>query len=124
MDLPSAKVDAGTSNGPDDKEDLVLNFKDQILHALDHGSFEAFLAKLTDTEDVVFGLKGQTSVLARTIIGDIPIDQIPFNVTSQLDGINSFNHEAITSDVVVNRATEQYIEIPAMVTLENPSGKF
>lgn len=124
LDLPLAPVEAGTSNGPTNFQDLILSFKNKILHALDHGAFQRFLAKLTDTEDVKFGLKGDTSVVARTIIGDIPLTGIPFNVSSELTGINSFNHEAKVSDVEVKRATNQYVEIPAVVTLENPSGEF
>lgn len=79
LTLPEAPVQAGTSNGPKNFQDLILSFKKQILHALDHGAFQRFLAKLTDTDDVTFGLKGSTSVVARTIIGDVPLQGIPFS---------------------------------------------
>jgi hypothetical protein len=40
----------------------------------------------TDTENVEFELKGSADVVARTTIGDVPISNIPFNVTSALKG--------------------------------------
>ncbi|PWN24968.1 hypothetical protein BDZ90DRAFT_262821 [Jaminaea rosea] len=123
INLPSAPVQAGTSRGPDDREQLLLNFKDQDVAAIDRPSFQAFFAKLTDTDRADFGLKGTTSVLARTVIGDIPLQNpgIPFNVTTSLAGINSFNHVFTTSDLVVQGGTPQYILIPLKATLENPS---
>lgn len=48
----------------------------------------------------------------------------PSDVTSSLTGINSFNHNATVSNVMVNSATNAYIQIPATVTLENPSGEY
>lgn len=126
INLPEAPVQAGTSTSPDDKEQLILNFKNQDVASLNNPSFDAFFAKLTDTDRADFGLKGTTSVLARTHIGDIPLGLngqpgIPFDVQTSLAGINSFNHVFQTSDLRVAAGNPQFILIPLNAILNNPS---
>ncbi|PWN18638.1 hypothetical protein BCV69DRAFT_252553, partial [Microstroma glucosiphilum] len=130
INLPDAPVvSAGTSRAPTDIEPLVLDFFNQPIDSLNDASFEAFLTQLANEPSATFGLKGMTSVLARTVVGDIQIGGssgptlgIPFNVTSSLAGINSFNHNFSTADVVVEGGTDPtYIRIPLQVTLDNPS---
>lgn len=121
LDLPLADVQAGTSRGPTDFQNLQLMFRNQNLVAVDHGSFQSFFAQLTDQARGTFDLDGSTDVTARTVIGDIPIAGIPFNVTTSLSGINSFGRSTTISDLYVDSATPQYIRIPLKVTLNNPS---
>lgn len=121
IDLPLAPVKAGTSRGPTDIQPLELSFRDQLIRAISRPSFQAFFAKLADTDSATFGLKGTTSVVAGTQIGNPTITGIPFNVTSMLSGINSFNRMAIVSDVAVDDPTNDYIGIHLITTLENPS---
>ncbi|CAO1639236.1 unnamed protein product [Sympodiomycopsis kandeliae] len=121
INLPDAAVKAGTSTGPQDKEQLILNFKNQPVRSLNDPSFQAFFAKLTDTERADFGLQGNTSVLARTHVGDIPITGIPFNVTTSLAGINSFNHKLQTANLSVDNGNPQMLNVPLVAILENPS---
>lgn len=121
IDLLEAPVTAGTSSAPDDFENLILNFQNQTIQSLNDASFTAFLAALADTTGATFGLKGSTSVLAGTVIGNIPITGIPFDVTTQLTGINSFNGVFSTDDLVVENGNAQYIEIPLNAILTNPS---
>lgn len=83
---------SGISTGQD--VPLDLSFKNQTLLALDHGAFAAFFAKQTDTDSTAFALHGTANVIAATSIGNIPISGIPFNVPSQLTGMNSFGHTA------------------------------
>ena len=49
-------------------------------------AFTTLLAAVTDTQGIEFELKGSADVVARTTIGDIPITDIPFNVTSSMRG--------------------------------------
>lgn len=119
--LPDAPVQAGTSTAPEDREQLILTFKNQDIRSLNNGQFQAFFAKLTDTDRADFGLKGTTSVLARTHVGDIPITGIPFDVQSSLAGINSFNHRFTTNSLVVASGRPQYILITLNAILQNPS---
>ncbi|CAO1623850.1 unnamed protein product [Parajaminaea phylloscopi] len=121
INLKDAPVTAGTSTSPDDKEQLILTFKNQDIVSLNNGQFQAFFAKLTDTDRADFGLKGNTSVLAETHVGNIPITGIPFNVTSSLAGINSFNHQLATQNLLVASGQPQYIAINLDAILQNPS---
>lgn len=121
INLPDAPVTAGTSTSPDDKEQLILKFKDQDISSLDNGHFQSFFAKLTDTDRVDFGFKGNTSILAATHVGNIPITGIPFNVSSMLTGINSFNDAFGTQNLIVVGGRPQYVEITLNAILSNPS---
>jgi Protein of unknown function (DUF3712) len=49
-------------------------------------AFTAFLASVTDNQGLEFELQGSADVVARTTIGDVPISNIPFNVTSAMKG--------------------------------------
>ncbi|PWN53595.1 hypothetical protein IE53DRAFT_140447 [Violaceomyces palustris] len=121
LDLPLATVQAGTSRAPEDIENLQLMWKDQNIIAIDRPNFQAFFAQLTDKDRGTFGLNGGTDVVARTVIGDITITSIPFNVTTSLSGINSFNGVTTLSNVKVSSGTNQFIWIPLTVQLANPS---
>ncbi|KAJ1033702.1 hypothetical protein NDA13_001683 [Ustilago tritici] len=121
LQLPLANVQAGTSRGPDDFQALQLMWRRQNIVAVDRPNFQAFFAQLTDTSRGTFDLRGGTDVVAKTVIGNIPIGGIPFNVTTSLTGINSFNGATQLSDVTVARGTAQFLWIPLKVTLFNPS---
>lgn len=121
INLPLIDVTAGTSTGPTDIEPIIFSFENQLIVGLNDASFQAFFAKLADTTGANFGLQGSTSVIARTQIGNPTITGIPFNVSTSLVGINSFNGLAPLSDVLVNDPTTDYIGINLMVSLFNPS---
>lgn len=121
LDLPLANVQAGTSRGPQDFQALQLMWRRQDIVAVDRPNFQAFFAQLTDTPRGTFDLRGGTDVVARTVIGNIPIGGIPFNVTTSLAGINSFNGVTTLSDVTVSSGTAAFLWVPLKVTLENPS---
>ncbi|EST10168.1 Protein of unknown function DUF3712 [Kalmanozyma brasiliensis GHG001] len=119
--LPLSNVQAGTSRGPSDFQALQLMWRRQNIVAQDQANFQAFFAQLTDTPRGTFDLKGNTDVVAKTVIGNIPIGGIPFNVTTTLAGINSFNGVTTLSDVMVSSGTPDFLFVPLKVTLENPS---
>jgi Protein of unknown function (DUF3712) len=121
IDLPNANVQAQPSTGPETQSDLVLMFRNQTIKSLNDGSFNAFFAQLTDKTSAAFGLHGGTDVTANTHIGQITITGIPFNVTTSLKGINSFDGNTPVSNVSVVGSTPQYIKIPLTVGLYNPS---
>jgi len=75
----------GVSTG--NEADLEIVFSKQPLQSLNNAVFAAFFAAVTDTQGVEFELKGSADVVARTTIGDVPISNIPFNVTSALRGM-------------------------------------
>jgi hypothetical protein len=92
LNLPLADVvSSGTSRGPNDRQPLEINFRNQLLVSApeDHGRFQQFLATTTNEQTVNFQLRGSTDVVAITQIGNPTITGIPFDVPSSLDGINS-----------------------------------
>lgn len=122
LNLPSrTPLRSGVSRGPQDIQDLVINFRDEDLVAIDRGAYQRFFARTTNFPEVDFVLKGSVDVISSTEIGAIPISGIPFNVTTSLKGINNFNGVAELNDVNVRDATSDYISIPLITTLENPS---
>lgn len=119
LNLPLLPVTAGTSRG--EMEDLILMFQDQTLTAINQGSFQQFFKQLADFESGTFDLDGNTDVVAKTAIGSPLITGIPFNVTTSLKGINSFNREATISEVKVDNPTPDFIGIHLVAGLVNPS---
>ncbi|KAI0298570.1 hypothetical protein BC826DRAFT_1096594 [Russula brevipes] len=123
LKLPQANTVGGVSTG--NVADLEISFSRQPLRSLDDTVFATFLAMATDSENVEFELKGSADVLARTTIGDVPISNIPFNVTSALKGINSFGHAADLGNVTVTGSGgsggNQYINADLTTELRNPS---
>jgi hypothetical protein len=82
--LPQSNTVGGISTG--NIADLGISFFKQPLRSMNNIAFTTFLAAVTDTQGVEFELKGSADVVARTTIGDIPITDIPFNVTSSMRG--------------------------------------
>lgn len=121
LDLPQTNVQGGTSRGPNDIQAIQLMWRRQSLVAVDRSSFQAFFAQLTDTPRGTFDMRGGVDVVAKTVIGNIPISGIPFAVTTSLAGINSFNHVVTLSDAVVSSGTPDFVWVPIKVTLTNPS---
>ncbi|KAK0559809.1 hypothetical protein OC844_004162, partial [Tilletia horrida] len=121
LNLPTVKVDAGTSSGPNDPASLQLSWTKKDLVAIDRGSFQNFFAQLTDKASGDFRLQGSTDVVGQTVVGNVPITGIPINVNTSLTGINSFNGKAESKNVVVQGADSSAINIGLNVTLQNPS---
>ncbi|KAH9061225.1 hypothetical protein EDB87DRAFT_404186 [Lactarius vividus] len=108
-----------------DVAELKIVFSKQPLQSLNNAVFAAFFAAVTDTQGVEFELKGSANVIARTTIGDVPISDIPFNVTSALRGIDSFGHTAGLTNVSITgrggNGGNEYINADITTTLQNPS---
>lgn len=122
LDIPSEKVNAETSDSPDDKATIPLSWKNVPLQSLNDGNYNSLFACLTDTARCTLDLTGEASIIAQTAIGALPISGIPFsNIASPLDGINSFGNVVGISNVTVTGGVPAYINIPLNVELNNPS---
>ncbi|KAF7321550.1 hypothetical protein MKEN_00676000 [Mycena kentingensis (nom. inval.)] len=123
LHLPMAPVDAGVSTG--NVADLVITFHDQILAAGSENGFQLLFAVALLTPGTDFELIGTANVSARTSIGDVPIDGIPFDVASGIKGINSFGNMAKLSNVSITGSGgaggSEYVVSPLTTILENPS---
>lgn len=112
LTLPVAKaVSSETSTGQDAK--LVLDFKSpQILQSLNTGAFNDFFNVITNTADVTFNLHGAANVSARTNAGTIPITGIPFDVTTDLLGLQSLNaRPTVVSNLDVYHGYPTFLQI-------------
>lgn len=121
LDLPATKVQAGVSHGPNDIQALQLMWRRQNIVAVDRPNFQAFFAQLTDTPRATFVMSGANDIVARTVIGDIPIGGIPFRVTTSLAGINSFNGMVPITESHVSSGTAAFVWVPITISLTNPS---
>ena len=93
-------VSSGTSNGPQDPAQLVIDFDRRPLVSLDNGRFETFIAAIADTGPFVsFELAGGADVVTDLVIGMIPITGIPFDVPTNFPGINSFNGQITVTGI-------------------------
>ncbi|KAI9463679.1 hypothetical protein BJY52DRAFT_1404720 [Lactarius psammicola] len=141
LKLPRSNTVGGVSTG--NEADLEIVFSKQPLQSLNNAVFAAFFAAVTDTQGVKFELKGSADVVARTTIGDVPISNIPFNVTSALRGtlpwlvmvqlyantfcagIDSFGHTASLSNVSITgsggNGGNEFVNADLTTTLHNPS---
>ncbi|KAI0354382.1 hypothetical protein OH77DRAFT_1404952 [Trametes cingulata] len=123
LKLPMAPADGGVSTG--NVAPLVITFENQTLQSKNNAAFTQFFAAVTDTEGVEFELKGTADVVARTTIGDVPISGIPFNVTTSLKGIDSFEKTAALSNVSITGSGSDnhgpFIKSPLTTQLQNPS---
>ncbi|KAI9442265.1 hypothetical protein H4582DRAFT_1809416 [Lactarius indigo] len=127
LKLPQSNTVGGVSTG--NEAELEIVFSKQPLQSLNSVAFAGFFAAVTDTQGVEFELKGSADVVARTTIGDVPISNIPFNVTSALRGtlprIDSFGHTAGLSNVSITgsggNGGNEYVNADITTTLQNPS---
>ncbi|RDX40651.1 hypothetical protein OH76DRAFT_1365915 [Lentinus brumalis] len=123
LKLPQVDAVGGVSTG--NVADLILTFENQTLQSLNNDAFETFFAVVTDTQGIEFDLKGAADVVARTTIGDVPISDIAFDVTTSLKGINAFNKAATLSNVSITGSGHDdhgaYVKSPLTTSLENPS---
>ncbi|KAF8626824.1 hypothetical protein AX15_004657 [Amanita polypyramis BW_CC] len=123
LKIPQTPVDSGVSTG--NLADLHISFKDLPLTSLNNGAFQQMFAGVTLQNSVSLELRGSADVSAKTSIGNVPISGIPFDVTSQLKGINAFDHAASLRNVSVTgsggQGGNEYITSLITTTLENPS---
>ncbi|KAE9401586.1 hypothetical protein BT96DRAFT_918717 [Gymnopus androsaceus JB14] len=114
LNLPAASTVGGVSTG--NIADLPISWSNVPLTALNDDAFDAMLAQVTLSNSASLGLSR---------IGDVPISGIPFNVTSSLNGIDSFGGQATLSNVTVTGSGgtggDQYIVSPLTTALDNPS---
>ncbi|WFD44515.1 hypothetical protein MPSI1_003183 [Malassezia psittaci] len=119
--LKSVSSGTGTSHGPNDRQPLILAWKHEPLTAVNRDSFTALLAQILDKPRATFGIQGTAGLIARLVIGDIPINGIPFNVTTSVAGLNSFNHNVTTLRLDARHGVPAYLDNDVRVIITNPS---
>lgn len=123
LNLPLRSVRAGVAHGPNESPTAItLTFDKQRLKALDHENFQSFLSGVINQKRVSFVFHGTASLIARTVIGNLPLTGIPFSdITTSLAGFNGFSHKIKLKRADVQSATKDYLQLTADVRLDNPS---
>ncbi|WFC96530.1 hypothetical protein MBRA1_003191 [Malassezia brasiliensis] len=119
--LPLRTVQAGTSHGPNEHRPLIMSWKSERMVAEDRTAYMAMLAKILDTPRATLGLTGSAGLVAKMVIGNIPIEGIPFNVSTSLAGLNSLTGKTTLKRLDIYRGTPQYLDNKAQLVLTNPS---
>ena len=87
LQVSLTRASAGTSHGPQEIQPLALSFNNRRLQAQDHDAFASMLSAIILTSRIDFIFKGSVNIVAQMVIGDIPINGIPFkNIHSSLAG--------------------------------------
>ena len=98
-----------------------MSWKSVPLVAQDHSAFMALFAQLLDTPRASLGVSGTAGLIAKMVIGNIPISGIPFNVTTSLGGFDSFTRNATLQRLDVKQGTSKYLDNTGKLILHNPS---
>ncbi|CAG8543902.1 28606_t:CDS:2, partial [Racocetra persica] len=84
--------------------------------------YQTFFANLTKNDQGVVNIKGLVNIVANTTLGAIPINGIPFNVTTTLQGFSNFAKTAPTvNNVTILDATSSSMVLGIHATIHNPS---
>lgn len=121
LKVPLLKDSAGTSHGPTDKQPLTVSFYNYRLTAVNRDSFTALFSDLVNMAHVTFGLHGAANLIGQMVIGNIPINGIPFNVSTNQPGFNNFGGSAKVERVDAKSATKDYADNSIILNMNNPS---
>ncbi|KAG1761975.1 hypothetical protein EDD22DRAFT_893760 [Suillus occidentalis] len=123
LNLPQSDNIGGVSTG--NLAALPISFHNVPLTSVNNGAFEAMFAQVTDKNSADLGLSGTVDVTVKTVIGNVPISGIAFDVTSSLAGMNSFDGKATISNISISgsggNGGDQYIISPLTSSMNNPS---
>ncbi|RIB09553.1 hypothetical protein C2G38_2044227 [Gigaspora rosea] len=81
--------------------------------------FSEILRKIFMTEEVIFTVKGELNVIAKTPVGEIEMKQIQFNFDKNIKC--QIQPGIIINSMEIINATKDAIEIRALATITNPS---
>ena len=112
---------SGTSSGPSDPKSIVLGFKNAPMQAHQHDKLQALIHDLAVTKGTTFGLRGTVEVVGETVIGNIPIHGIPFNLNTFFGGMDSLTRHVDIPNTLPANGTAQSINVNVHTVLTNPS---
>jgi hypothetical protein len=123
LKLPKNPAQGEVSTG--NNADLQLSWKDEPLKSINNQAFAALFAAITLQSSIDLTLKGTADVVAKTAIGQVPIDGIAFNVPSNIKGISNFGGKAVLNQTSVvgsgGNGGDEYIRGLLESKLDNPS---
>ncbi|KEI38050.1 uncharacterized protein L969DRAFT_18838 [Mixia osmundae IAM 14324] len=87
-----------------------------------HATFSQFLTDTTDNVNKSFVLHGSASTVASTAVGNLNINEIAFQVTTEIAGLQGLNAQQTTvSDLDVFHGYPDYLQINVNAHIFNPS---
>ncbi|KAG2078952.1 hypothetical protein BDR04DRAFT_1124058 [Suillus decipiens] len=119
-----ASTSSITVLSPTDTEGTInITIVNSVLNATDpeHGSFAAFNMELTDSTTTDFLLVGNSRAVANTSIGQITLDPIKVNVSTDLNGLQGLKGYTTIGAVDVMGGTQQALNLSIDVSIYNPS---
>ncbi|CAG8555047.1 18324_t:CDS:2, partial [Racocetra fulgida] len=108
----------------DNGTDIIINIPPTPLNVISGNDniYQTFFANLTKNDQGLVYIKGLASIVANTSLGPIPINGIPFNVSTTLQGFSNFAKTAPTiNDVTILDATSSSMVLGIHATIYNPS---
>uniref|UniRef100_A0A1D1Y653 Uncharacterized protein MJ0943 n=1 Tax=Anthurium amnicola TaxID=1678845 RepID=A0A1D1Y653_9ARAE len=104
---------------------IILSIPETKMQILDAGKFSDLLTALTTNADSEVVVYGKSNIDSSTdILGQVPIQGLPFNLTTKLQGFQQFNSNGnppIISDLTILAGTPNQLYLGVVATLTNPS---
>ena len=91
------------------------------MQAHQHDKLQALIHDLAVTKGTTFGLRGTVEVVGETVIGNIPIHGIPFNLNTFFGGMDSLTRHVDIPNTLPANGTAQSINVNVHTVLTNPS---
>ncbi|KAI8071000.1 hypothetical protein BC940DRAFT_365659 [Gongronella butleri] len=86
-----------------------------------HDLFAGFLTVLTKSANGSFELAGSSNALTQTAIGNLQLNNITFDVTTTMAGLNNFGGQTQILSLVIAGGTKDYVLVNTKVAFNNPS---
>ncbi|CAG8582081.1 17100_t:CDS:2 [Cetraspora pellucida] len=122
---PFANLTTSFSNVTFDNGTAIMNnISPNPLYVVsdNYNQYQEFLSTLTKSDQGTLNIMGHANIVASTVLGDIPINGIPFNLSTSLQGFSNFSKVAPTiNHVTIIDATSNYMLLGIDATLYNPS---
>ncbi|CAG8537235.1 25963_t:CDS:2 [Dentiscutata erythropus] len=118
--LNTSVISVDSDNG----SQIRFNSPSTTLYAIPDKNelFGEFLANLTKVDQEEVYISGSATILSRSLLGEIPIEQIPFTVPTTLRGFSNFSQiPPIINNVTVLSATPNYLVLGINATIYDTS---
>ncbi|KAI9306100.1 hypothetical protein BJ944DRAFT_178845 [Cunninghamella echinulata] len=100
---------------------VTTSFSNIPLKSIKDDAFNIYLKDLTSKANVTFGLSGVTNTIADTAVGRLHLNNITFDVQSQLAGFGNFLGKNDISNVKVVGGDSKALKTAFQVGFTNPS---
>ncbi|RIA81465.1 hypothetical protein C1645_881606 [Glomus cerebriforme] len=118
IETPEGTVDSSATA-------ISMNIPETKIQVLDKDAFSDLLVALTTTKGTDIVVAGSTDIHVTTdILGESPIQGLPFNLTTNIQGFNQFNDDGqppVINNINILAGTSDQLIMNLNVNLTNPS---